>query len=201
MIKSLTSQLFFYSTTPHYFSSGIVEGVKCEHTWKSPHARRARRAGRQSPSFWPFMANWFWTVKFVYPSKSIKCIQWDSFSHWAVITLVVSKLRGIFLIFFAAVSREELDTVKRRVGRQHTTFSSSQNAACSSEFFYLMGRLCSGGKHFEWANVIFAAYFILRGCDTHINFLQLLLMVGMICPLMQEHFIWPLLKSKALQCG
>ena len=59
----------------------------------------------------------------------------------------------------------------------------------------------SGGKRFDWANVIFAAYFILRGRDTHINFLRLLFMVGMICPLMQEHFLWPLLKSKALQCS
>ena len=55
-------------------------------------------------------------------------------------------------------------------------------------FFPLTDRLCSGGKRFDLANVIFAAYFILRGRDTHINFLWLLLMVGMICPLMQEHF-------------
>ena len=35
--------------------------------------------------------------------------------------------------------------------------------------------------------MIFAAYFILRGHDTH--FLRFLLfLVGMICPLMQEHF-------------
>ena len=56
----------------------------------------------------------------------------------------------------------------------------------------------------RWAGLVvdyFAAYFILKGRDTHINFLQLLFMVGMICPLMQEHFLWPLLKSKALQCG
>ena len=36
--------------------------------------------------------------------------------------------------------------------------------------------------------MIIAAYFILKGRDTHINFLRLLFMVGMICPLMQEHF-------------
>ena len=33
--------------------------------------------------------------------------------------------------------------------------------------------------------MIFAAYFILRGRDTHIDFLRLFL-VGVICPLMQE---------------
>ena len=38
-------------------------------------------------------------------------------------------------------------------------------------------------------NVIFAAYLILRGHDMHIDFLPLLFLVGMICPLMQEHFL------------
>ena len=38
--------------------------------------------------------------------------------------------------------------------------------------------------------MIFAAYFILRGCDTHIDFLWLLLLVGVICRLMQEHSLW-----------
>ena len=35
--------------------------------------------------------------------------------------------------------------------------------------------------------MIFAAYFILRGCDMHIDFLRLLFLVGVICGLMQEH--------------
>ena len=89
---------------PH-FSSGIVEWAKRERAWKSPHARkgdtrwgeRKMRDYRQSPSFWPFTADWFWSVKFVSPSKSIKRIQWDSFPHWAVIALVIGKLRGIFI--------------------------------------------------------------------------------------------------------
>ena len=51
---------------------------------------------------------------------------------------------------------------------------------------------------FEWVNVNFAACFILRGHDTHIDFLRLLFLVGMICPLMQEHFLRPLLKRKSL---
>ena len=33
--------------------------------------------------------------------------------------------------------------------------------------------------------MIFACY--LRGCDMHIDFLRLLFLVGVICPLMQEH--------------
>ena len=87
------------------FSWGIVEWAKCKREWKSPHARkgdmrrgeRKMRDYRQSPSFWPFTADWFWSVKFVSPSKSIKRIQWDSFPHWAVIALVIGKLRGIFI--------------------------------------------------------------------------------------------------------
>ena len=49
--------------------------------------------------------------------------------------------------------------------------TSCQNAGCSNEFiFSLTGRLCSGGKHFDWANLIFAAYFILTGRDTHTGY-------------------------------
>ena len=51
---------------------------------------------------------------------------------------------------------------------------------------------------FDWVNVIFAACFILRGHDTHIDFLRLLFLVGMICPLMQEHFLWPLWRRQSL---
>ena len=51
---------------------------------------------------------------------------------------------------------------------------------------------------FEWVNVNFAGCFILRGHDAHIDFLRLLFLVGMICPLMQEHFLLPLLKRKSL---
>ena len=50
-----------------------------------------------------------------------------------------------------------------------------------------MSFFCSGGFSFKWENAIFAAYFILRGRDMHIDFLRLLFLVGVICPLMQEH--------------
>ena len=87
---------------PH-FSSGIVERAKRERAWKSTHARKGdtRRGERKMrdyrQSLWPFTTDWFWSVKFVSPSKSIKRIQWDSFPHWAVIALVIGKLRGIFI--------------------------------------------------------------------------------------------------------
>ena len=62
------------------------------------------------------------------------------------------------------------------------------------------------GLQFDWANyVIFAACFMLRGRDTLIDFLRLLFLVGMNddlnFPLMQERFLWPILKRKVLHCG
>ena len=48
-----------------------------------------------------------------------------------------------------------------------------------------MSFFCFGEFSFKWENVIFACY--LRGCDMHIDFLRLLFLVGVICPLMQEH--------------
>ena len=66
---------------------------------------------------------------------------------------------------------------KKGVSGQHTTFTSSQNAAFSNEFFSALDGL----------DVIFAAYFILRGRDMHIDFLRLLFLVGVIWPLMQEN--------------
>ena len=59
---------------------------------------------------------------------------------------------------------------KKGVSTQHTTFTSCQNAACSKEFFSLVGtcRLCSGGLRFDWAKyVIFSAYFELTKRSWH----------------------------------
>ena len=111
---------------PH-FSSGIVDRAKLERAWKSAHSRkgdtrrgeRKMRDNRQSPSFRPFTADWFWRVKFVSPSKSIKLIQWDSFPHWAVIALVIGKLLGYLL-----QAKENGCFVWRTFEcRQHTTFT------------------------------------------------------------------------------
>ena len=49
--------------------------------------------------------------------------------------------------------------------------------------------------HFHWANVILAACFTLRGYGTHIDLLWFLSLVGRICTLMQEYFLWPLLRG------
>ena len=59
--------------------------------------------------------------------------------------------------------------------------TSCQNAACSNEFF--LWRV----DYAQEENLL-PLISILRGHDTHIDFLRLLLLVGMICPLIQEHF-------------
>ena len=81
------------------------------------------------------------------------------------------------------------------ISRQHKTFTSCQNAACSNEFFSPAGRL--------WLSK-YAVCFILRGCDTLIDFL--LFISGRHdlpsdSDASREHFLWPLLKRKLLHCG
>ena len=67
-------------------------------------------------------------------------------------------------------------------------------------FFFLASRLCSTERVlcFNWANVILAACFTLRGHDTLVDFLWFLNFWSSW--LMLQHFLWPLLKHKALFC-
>ena len=59
---------------------------------------------------------------------------------------------------------------KKQVGRQHTTFTSCQNAACSNEYFLLWVDCALEGSTLTEQTVIFAACFMVRGRDTHIDF-------------------------------
>ena len=94
---------------------------------------------RQSPSSWPFTADLFWSVKFVFPSKSIKGIQWDSFPHWAVIALVIGKLWKIILL----QAKENPDTNflhgcftwRTWYCRQHKTFTHAKMLLVPMNFF------------------------------------------------------------------
>ena len=99
------------------------------------------------------------------------------------------QLFEIFLKFLARLFRAALSPYasqsnlecKTRVGRQHTTFTLCQNAVCSSEYFLLHVDYALEDLQFDGANfVIFATCFMLRGRDTHIDFLWLLFLVGMI---------------------
>ena len=54
---------------------------------------------------------------------------------------------------------------------------------------------------FNWANVIFAAYFILRALTRILIYCSYYFWSAWFFPLMQGHFSWALLKRKALHCG
>ena len=54
---------------------------------------------------------------------------------------------------------------------------------------------------FNWANVIFAAYFILRALTHILIYCSYCFWSAWFFPLMQGHFSWALLKRKALHCG
>ena len=80
---------------------------------------------------------------------------------------------------------------KKAIGRKRTTFTSCKHAACSNELFSLSSRLCFGGKRFDWANVNFGRLLNIIHTERswHAYWFSL---VGMICPLTQEHFLsWP----------
>ena len=81
---------------------------------------------------------------------------------------------------------------KKGIGRKHTTFTSCRNAACSNELFSLSSRLWFGWKRFDWANVNFGRLLNIFHIEMswHAYWFSL---IGMICPLIQEHFLsWPL---------
>ena len=78
---------------------------------------------------------------------------------------------------------------KGGIGKQHMTFTSCQNAACSNKLFSLSDRLCFGGKRFDWAKVKFGR--LLNRFHTERSWhAYCFSLVSMICPLMQEHFLF-----------
>ena len=127
-------------SSPH-FSSRIVERAKCEHAWKSPHVWKARRGREREKWGTTDKAQAFdpsWSTDFgVWSSYPLSNQLSTSNGIPSVIelSLLLSSVtcggyllqvwENQILIFFAAVSREELDSVK------------SQNAACSNEFLFL----------------------------------------------------------------
>ena len=78
---------------------------------------------------------------------------------------------------------------KKGVGRQHATFTSCQKYCLFRWVFSLAGRLCPGGLSFDWKNVIFAAYFKLRGRDTHTDFFFFLILFTGSPPFPRDFFI------------
>ena len=91
-----------------------------------------------------------------------------------------------------------LTECKKGGGRQHTTFTSCQNAACSKNcllwwVYYILGSTLWMSKC-EFCRLFHTE----RSWHAYLFSARLLFLVGMICPLMQEHFLRPLLKRKSL---
>ena len=93
-------------------------------------------------------------------STLLKC-QWVG-----ILLKFLARLFGPALtLMHAGVSNLEC---KKRVGRQHTTFTSCQNAACSNEYFLFRVDYALEGSTF-WLSNLCSACFMLRGRDTHIH--------------------------------
>ena len=155
---------------------------------------------RQNPSFWPFTGTDF--GEWISYRLSIQLSASNGIPSLIELSLLWSSVNcGIFIannFLRGCFARRTWKRIKSGSVGNTRLLPHGRMLLVPMVFSSPTSRLCSGGKLFDWANVIFAAYFILRGRDTHIDFLRLLFMVGMICLSMQEHFLWPLFKCKAL---
>ena len=87
--------------------------------------------------------------------------------------------------------------------KTYTTFTSCQNAACSNTFFFCWQVDCAlEGSPFWLSKCDFSHLFHTeRSWHTYWFSVVFEFLVSKICPMMQEHFLRPLLKRKALYCG
>ena len=68
-------------------------------------------------------------------------------------------------------------------------------------FFLCLVDYALEGSTFSLSKCDFSRLFHTESHGTHIDLLWLSFLAGRICPLMHEHFLWPLLKRKAFYCG
>ena len=115
--------------------------------------------------------------------KDVFCVLLTGFDKSLIYQMFVFK-------FCATADRHcYLAWLKRGIGRKNTTqFTSCKNASCSIELFSLSGRFCFGGKRFDWANVSFSRLLNIFHTERswHAYWFSV---VGMICSLMQDHFL------------
>ena len=101
-----------------------------------------------------------------------------------------------------AISTPVIRTRFARSTKTYTTFTSCQNAACSNTFFFLASRCSLEGSMFWQSKCDFSRLFHTeRSWHAYWFSVVFEFLVFMICPLIQERFLWPLLKRKALFCG
>ena len=102
-----------------------------------------------------------------------------------------------------AISTLVFRTRFARSTKTYTTFTSCQNAACSNTFFFFWRvDYALEGSMFWLSKCDFSRLFHTeRSWHAYWFSVVFEFLVFMICPLIQERFLWPLLKRKALFCG
>ena len=97
------------------------------------------------------------------------------------------------------VSGQDLLAVLKR----YPTFTSCQNAACSNTFFSLWRVDYALEGFMFWLTKCDFSHLFHTERSWHAYCFPVIFefLVGTICSLMQEHFLWPLSKGNALSCG
>ena len=86
--------------------------------------------------------------------------------------------------------------------KTYTTLTSCQNAACSNTFFFWRVDYALECSTFWLSKCDFSRLFHTeRSWHAYWFSVVFEFLVSMICPLMQQRFLWPLLRRKALFCG
>ena len=112
-------------------------------------------------------------------------------------TVIKSKMAATTITISTLVIRTRF----ARSTKTYTTFTSSQDIACSERFFFWRVDYALEGSLFWLSKCDFSCLFHTeRSWHAYWFSLVFEFLVFMICPLMQEHFLWPLLKHKALFC-
>ena len=113
--------------------------------------------------------------------------------------------RGYRQTFEAAVPPSCRSLVSKIVIYHLDTLGYNQLGSASNKWLLPRAKLLlspmSIFSWFNWANVIFAAYFILRALTRILIYCSYCFWSAWFFPLMQGHFSWALLKRKAFHCG
>ena len=98
-----------------------------------------------------------------------------------------------------AISSLVIRTRFARSTKTYTTFTSCQNVACSNTIFFWRVNYALEGSMFWLSKCDFSRLFHTeRSWHAYWFSVVFEFLVFMICPLMQERFLWPLLKRTAL---
>ena len=97
---------------------------------------------------------------------------------------------------------KNIHSVKKGVGRQHTTFTSCQNAACSNNFFPFLRRVDYAlGKNVLTDQMWFLL--LISNWEVRSYWFSSVIVSGRhdLPSDARAFFLWPLLKRKVLHCG